>query len=126
MIDRGKKVVTAPVTVWEDCGNDAALLQTNRYLLNLISDGDPSIPGSSVIEPSFIHPSARIESSVVGPFVSVGPNAVIRRAIVQNAIIDQGATVENTILDSSIVGKDSSVSGHAASVNVGDTSVVRI
>ena len=33
MIDRGKKVVTAPVTVWEDCGNDAALLQTNRYLL---------------------------------------------------------------------------------------------
>ncbi len=79
MIDRGKKVVTAPVSVWEDCGNDAALLQTNRYLLNTVSDGDPRIEGSGVIEPSFIHPSARIESSIVGPYVSVGPNAVIKR-----------------------------------------------
>ncbi len=126
MIDHGKKVVTAPVTVWEDCGNDAALLQTNRYLLTMISDGDPTIEGSGVIEPSFIHPTAQIESSVVGPYVSVGPNAVIKRSIVQNAIIDQGATIENAMLDYSIVGKDASVSGHAVSMNVGDKSVVRI
>ena len=33
MIDRGKKVVTAPVTEWWDCGTEQALLDTNRRLL---------------------------------------------------------------------------------------------
>jgi glucose-1-phosphate thymidylyltransferase len=126
MIDRGKKVITAPVAVWEDCGNDAALLQTNRYLLQTISDGDPQLAGSGVVEPSFIHPSASIEESIVGPFASIGPGAVIRRSIVRDTIVDQGAVVENALLDNSIVGRNASVSGHAVSVNVGDSSVVRI
>lgn len=126
MIDRGKKVIAAPVTVWEDCGNDAALLQTNRYLLETISDGDPRFDGSGVVEPSFIHPTARVEESIVGPYASIGPNAIISRSIVRDTIVDQGAKVENAILDYSIVGKDAHVSGHAVSVNVGDTSVVRI
>lgn len=126
MIDRGKKVITSTVSVWEDCGNDAALLQTNRYLLQAISDGDPKIAGSGVIEPSFIHPTATIESSIVGPYASIGPDAVISRSIVRDTIVDQGAVIENAILDCSIVGKDARVSGHATSANVGDASTVRI
>lgn len=125
MIDHGKKVVTAPVSVWEDCGNDAALLQTNRYLLNTLSDGDPAIEGSGVVEPSYIHPTATIESSIVGPYASIGPGAVINRSIVRDTIVDQGARVENAILDYSIVGKDATVTGHAISVNVGESSMVR-
>ena len=125
MIDRGHKAITAPVTVWEDCGNDIALLQTNRYLLETISDGDPT-SGSGVIEPSFVHPSAMIESSIVGPYASIGPEAIIRHSIVRDTIVDQGARVEEAILEGSIVGKDASVSGHAVSVNVGDSSAVRI
>jgi glucose-1-phosphate thymidylyltransferase len=126
MIDRGHKAITAPVTVWEDCGNDIALLQTNRYLLETISDGDPRIPGSSVIEPSFIHESATIESSIVGPYASIGPNAVVQHSIVRDTIVDQGAQIQEAILEGSIVGKDAQVRGHAVSVNVGDSSAVRI
>ena len=33
MIDRGAKVVSMPVTAWEDCGNVPNLLSTNRFLL---------------------------------------------------------------------------------------------
>ena len=126
MIDRGKAVITAPVSVWEDCGNDAALLQTNRYLLETISDGDPKLEGSSVIEPSFVHPTATVEASIIGPYASIGPGAVIRRSIVRDSIIDQGAQVEEAMLGNSIVGKDARVTGRFASINVGDTSTVRI
>lgn len=126
MIDRGAKVETSPVTVWEDCGNDAALLQTNRYLLEIISDGDHPIEGSSVVEPSFIHPSAKVESSVIGPFASIGPGATVLRSIVRDSIIDQGATIDSAILNGSIVGRDARVQGHAVSVNVGDSSAVLI
>src|SRR4029453_8650069 len=31
MIDGGAKVVTAPVSEWEDCGNVEALLATNKF-----------------------------------------------------------------------------------------------
>jgi len=126
MIDRGHKTITAPVTVWEDCGNDEALLHTNRYLLQTVSDGDPRIEGSGVIEPSFVHPTATIESSLIGPFASIGPDAVIIKSIVQDSIVDRGARVEGAILGHSIVGKEAQVIGHAASINVGDTSTVRI
>lgn len=126
MIDRGKKVITAPVTVWEDCGNDSALLQTNRYLLDTISDGDPNFKGSGVIEPSFIHPTATVESSIIGPYASIGPGAVIRQSIVRDSIVDQDAQVEGAMLGNSIVGKGARVMGHFTSVNVGDTSTVRI
>jgi len=126
MIDRGKKAITAPVTVWEDCGNDIALLQTNRYLLDTISDGNPMFEGSGVIEPSFIHCSAKIEASIVGPYASVGPGAVITNSIVRDTIVDQGACVADAMIEGSIVGKDARVTGHAISVNVGDSSSVRI
>jgi glucose-1-phosphate thymidylyltransferase len=126
MIDRGKKVITSTVSVWEDCGSDAALLQTNRYLLQKISDGDPKISGSGVIEPSYIHPTAKIESSIVGPYASVGPEAEIIRSVVRDTIVDDGARIENAILDYSIVGKDARVTGHVNSLNVGDSSTVRI
>lgn len=124
MIDRGSKIITAPVSVWEDCGNDAALLHTNRYLLQTISDDDPKIPGVSVIEPSFIHPSATIEGSIIGPFASIGPNAIVKQSIVRDSIVDQGAIVQDAILGNSIVGKDARVNGHVASINVSDSSTV--
>lgn len=126
MIDRGKEVITAPVTVWEDCGNDATLLQTNRYLLESISDGDPEFAGARIIEPSFVHPTATIEASIVGPYASIGPDAVISHSIVRNSIVDQNARVSDAILDQSIVGRGAHVTGHAVSVNVGDSSSVRI
>lgn len=126
MIDRGHKAITAPVSVWEDCGNDIALLQTNRYLLDNSSDGDPKFEGSGVIEPSFIHPTAKIEASIVGPYVSVGPNAVIQNSIVRDTIVDQGACVAEAMIEGSIIGKNARVTGHAVSVNVGDSSSVRI
>lgn len=126
MIDRGHKAITAPVSVWEDCGNDIALLQTNRYLLNTISDGDPKFQGSGVIEPSFIHPSAKIEASIVGPYASIGPDAVIQNSIVRDTIVDQGARVSEAMIEGSIIGKDARVTGHAVSINVGDSSSVRI
>lgn len=82
------------------------------------------IPGVRVIEPSFIHPDATIETSIIGPFASIGPNAVIKQSIVRDSIIDQGAQVDGAMLENSIVGKNAQVRGRASSVNVSDSSTV--
>ena len=54
MIDKGAKVISAPVTLWEDCGNAQSLLSTNRILLTRDRDEERiETRGNSVI----IHPS---------------------------------------------------------------------
>src|SRR5579875_3909517 len=72
IIDRGVKLEALPVSVWEDCGKPEALLQTNRYMLDRLGHEIPTIPGSVVIPPATVDPSATIRNSVIGPFASIG------------------------------------------------------
>ncbi len=125
MIDRGHKVVTAPVSVWEDCGNIDVLLSTNRYLLDLMPPAEPR-EEALIVHPSIIADDAVIEGSVIGPYASIGAGAVIRDAIVRNAIIDDGATVERTIIENSVVGRSAVVEGKINTIHIGDNAVTRV
>lgn len=125
MIDAGKNVVPAPVTLWEDCGNAESLLNTNRILLDRMSPAGVRFTGDSVvIEPCAIDPSAVIERSIVGPYASVSAGAVIRDAIVRDSILDEGAQVESAVIEHSIAGQRAHIQGTPARMNVGDVSVV--
>ncbi|HEU4940050.1 MAG TPA: nucleotidyl transferase, partial [Candidatus Eisenbacteria bacterium] len=59
-----------------------------------------------------------------GPHASIGPGARVHRAVVRNSIISQGATVENVLLDLSVVGENAVVRGTYQRLNVGDSSEV--
>ena len=124
MIDGGAKVVTAPVTVWEDCGNIEALLNTNRYLLDRRPPAPAAREGAVIVPPSFVAASAELERAVVGPYASVGAGAVVRDAVVRDAILEDGAAVETAVVEHTVVGRKARVRGRAARLNVGDTSVV--
>jgi len=126
MIDHGGKIVPAPVTVWEDCGNADALLCTNRYLLNTGSHQPPMVQNIVIVPPVYVDPSAIVERCVLGPYASIGAGAVVHDAIVRDSIIDEGARVELAIIEGSIVGRGARVNGRAAKVNVGDTSTVAL
>jgi len=126
MIDRGAKVVPAPVTVWEDCGNVEALLSTNRYLLDRMQPAAPSLSSAVVIPPSTIDPTASVERAVIGPHASIGPGATVRDAVVRDAILEDGATVENAIVEHTIVGRAATVRGRTLKLNVGDNSTVEL
>jgi glucose-1-phosphate thymidylyltransferase len=126
MIDGGSRVVTAPVAVWEDCGNVDALLATNRYLLERMGSSGRSISGVAIVEPSVVDPTATVERAVVGPHASIGVGATVRDAVIRDAIIDQGAVVESAVIAHTIVGRYAEVRGRAARLNVGDTSVVQL
>lgn len=126
MIDAGKRVVAAPVTMWEDCGNVEALLSTNRIMLERGATGPRLVGDALIIEPCAIDPSAVIERSVVGPHVSVSAGATIRDAIVRDAIVDEGATISSVHVEHTLVGRRAEITGRALRVNVGDTSAVTL
>jgi glucose-1-phosphate thymidylyltransferase len=126
MIDAGKRVETAPVEVWEDCGNVDSLLSTNRYLLNQLPPSQRRFADAVVVEPSFVDPGATVERAVIGPHASVGSGATIRDAVIRDAIVEEGATIEATVVEHSIVGRNAEVRGRPARLNAGDTSVIEL
>jgi glucose-1-phosphate thymidylyltransferase len=124
MIDGGANVVPMPVTEWEDCGNAETLLSTNRYLLSRQITEVATRNGSSIVAPSFIAADAVLESSVVGPFASIGPGVTVRHSLVRDSIIEERALISDALLDRSIVGRRARVSGLARGLNIGDDAVV--
>ena len=73
-------------------------------------------------EPVFIAEGAVIEDSVVGPYASIGANAVLRQAIVRDSIIGDGAHVERVTLQESLIGNAATVLGSFDTLNIGDCS----
>lgn len=126
MIDSGAKVVTAPVSEWEDSGTVEALLSTNRYLLDRLPPEQVVRPGVVVLPPCAIHATAVLERAVVGPHASIGAGVVVRDAVVRDAVVEAEATVEASVIEHSIIGRKARVLGRAARVNVGDTSVTEL
>lgn len=125
MIDRGAKVVSRPVTAWEDCGNVENLLSTNRYILERMTTAAPSFATSVIVEPSIVAEDAVLEYSIVGPYASIGAGAVIRNSRVENSVLEAGSFVEDSRLDASLVGRRARVTGFSGSVNLGDDGSVQ-
>ena len=125
MIERGEKMRTFPLTGWYDCGKPETLLETNRFLLEK-SGGAATIAGSVVIGPVAIDPAAIIERSLIGPFVTIASGATIRDSIVRNSIVGRGALVERSLLDASLVGENARVEGVFQRLNVGDDSEIAL
>ncbi len=91
MLEQGLKMRVQPVEEWHDCGKPDTLLETNRYLLENGRDNSTAASQREaiiVVPPVFIDPSADIERSVIGPFVSIGPGCVIKNSMIQNSLVD--------------------------------------
>jgi glucose-1-phosphate thymidylyltransferase len=129
MLERGLKMRTQKVDVWLDAGTPEALLDTNRYLLDNGHDNSSEAKDREavvLIPPVFVHPSASIENAVIGPYVSIGSGAYIRRSILSNSILEDDAEVLDVILESSLIGRKAQITRRAAVINAGDHTVVTL
>ena len=123
LVDRGMRFTAPSATIWEDCGTPDALLDTNRYLLQQLDDR-PHHNGAVFIPPVYIDPTATVTNSLIGPYASIGADAVVDGSIIRDSIIDEGATVQTAVLERSLVGRNAVLTGNALRVNVGETSEV--
>lgn len=125
LLEQGAVVGTKPTTFWLDAGNPENILATNARLLGLGYGSKDAIDRSyaedfTVIPPVFLHETAVIERSIIGPYASIEADAVIRDSIVRNSLVDAEAQVENCILDTALVGERAHVKGQNLSLFVGD------
>lgn len=126
MIDAGERFVPYEIGGWYDCGKSETLLATNRALLDLRPQPNPTagVERSVLIPPVHVGPRCAIENAIVGPHVSLAEGVTIRDAIVRDCILADGALVEGAVLEGSIVGPEARVRGRARTLNLGDNSEV--
>lgn len=121
MVQQGQQLRTFTVEHWLDCGTPDALLATNSYLLQTRHHAQER-NGVVLKPPVYIEDSAVIENSIVGPDVSIGARAQIRRALIRDSIVNQDAQVEDAILEHSILGEAAKLRDQALHLNLGDSS----
>jgi glucose-1-phosphate thymidylyltransferase len=127
MLERGLRMRIEKVDVWLDAGTPEALLETNRYLLEKGSSNSLEVEdrnGVVVIPPVFIHPTAEVVNSIIGPFVSLGAGCHVERSILSNSILEDEAEVQDAILQSSLIGRQAHIQRRTGMINAGDQTVV--
>ncbi len=129
MLEKGLKMRTQQVDVWLDAGTPETLLETNRYLLDHGRDNSAEVsqkPGIVINPPVFVHSSAQITNSIIGPHVSIGANCQVDSSIIQNSILEDEACAKGIILEESLVGRKAAIQRRAGVVNAGDQTEVTL
>jgi len=126
MIERGAFVGTEPVSVWEDCGKPETVLHTNRYLLEHGHAHSRELEGSTIIPPVYIAETAKVESSIIGPYATVCEGVHLKGAIVRDTIIEEDSRIENALLEHSLIGRRVTIRGFSGQLNVGDDCTIEL
>jgi glucose-1-phosphate thymidylyltransferase len=123
MVQEGEKVRIAEANYWYDCGKKDSLLAANAVLLNRpeFQSTDPEkYPTCIFIPPVSIGENCEIENAIIGPDVAIGNNTKIKDAIIKNSIVGAYSELENTVLDSSLIGDDVILTMPHLNLNLGD------
>ncbi len=126
MIQKGVHFSTYKVEKWFDCGRKGILLETNAMLLSKYPSQKSFVGfgNSVIIPPVSIGENCEIKDSIIGPFVSVGDSSNIKNSIVKNSIIGTYTSLDEVILDYSVIGNDTSIKGLKQSLNIGDNTEI--
>jgi glucose-1-phosphate thymidylyltransferase len=105
MVDHGKRLFTASVGGWYDCGKVDTLLETNEHLLRSGRGLVPSAaPGVVIREPVRIEPGVVLRDSTVGPNVTIEGGSVIEGSTVAHAILGRDVVLRRARVERSVIG----------------------
>ena len=125
LLKRGLRMRIEKVETWLDSGTPESLLETNCYLLDHGHDNSDKLTPTEntvIIPPVFIHPTAQVTQSVVGPYVSIGENVTIKDCLIRESIVGPGSWLKSCRLEDSLIGHSVSLRGQTGRANLGDNS----
>jgi glucose-1-phosphate thymidylyltransferase len=107
MIDNGRRILTAEVGGWYDCGKVETVLTTNRHLLEQGRARSPAAGGGvTVAEPVYVGDGVTLERCTIGPNVSIDAGAIVRDSVLRDVIVGANARVEGATVTHTLVGDD--------------------
>jgi len=113
MVDRGRRLFTAPVGGWYDCGKVETLLETNRHLLEQGRARIPQgpCPRCTIVPPVYIEDGVTIHDATVGPNVSLEAGSYVTESTIANSVLGKNVRVVRSAVRDSLVGDDQVIEG---------------
>ena len=129
LADDGVTITTRQAGYCLDTLSNESMLHANARLLRLDYGSQDAIERSyaedfTVLPPVFLHETAVIENSVIGPFVNLEANSAVRNSVVRNSLIGTGTQITNAVLDNSLIGDDVVISGFNSTVIAADGAII--
>ncbi len=129
MLTQGAVIKAKPAIFWLDTSGPENMLEANKRLLGLGYGSEDAVERSygedfTVLPPVFIHETAVVTNTVIGPYVSIAAGATIQDAVVRNSIIDADAAITDCVLDGALIGENCQITGKGKALFVGDNSIV--
>jgi glucose-1-phosphate thymidylyltransferase len=123
MIDSGRKILTAEVGGWYDCGQLETTIETNGILLEQGAARHPHV-GDDVrlVEPVLIEEGCTLERCTIGPNVTLERGCTVRDAAVAQTIAGPGCTIERSTLTHAMLGAQVRISDFTGSGSFGANS----
>jgi len=125
MIEHGRRILTAEVGGWYDCGKLDALLETNEILLRHGHARHPELSGVTIVEPVLIADGVTVERSTIGPNVTLEPGAHVSDSTLAHTIVGRDARITRSHLAHSMLGDAVVVDGFSGTASLGDHSELR-
>ena len=126
MIEHGKRILTAEVGGWYDCGKLDTLLETNQILLEKGAARRVDFPGVTIHDPVYIEDGVHIEQSEIGPNVSIEQGSRISGSRIRNTILGRDAKLNRVHLNGSLLGNGVILDGFEGSASIGDHSELSV
>ncbi|MBY9021230.1 MAG: 2-C-methyl-D-erythritol 4-phosphate cytidylyltransferase [Candidatus Lokiarchaeota archaeon] len=114
LIDSGFKIAAVNLKKGIlDFGRPSEVLNGNRYLLERESVKKEEFQELKILSeksfiknPVYIGKNTSILKSVIGPYVSIGPNSTIESCILENCVVESDTFLKNVISENSIIGSN--------------------
>ena len=113
MVDRGRRLFTAPVGGWYDCGKVDTLLETNQHLLEQGRARIPQgpTPRCTIVPPVYIEDGVTIHDASIGPNVSIEVGSYVTESTIANSILGRNVRVVRSAVADSVIGDDQVIEG---------------
>ena len=128
MVEKGKRLLTARVGGWYDCGKVDTLLGTNHYLLEHGRALAPakSPPGCTIVPPVRIEDGVTLRGARIGPNATLEAGCTVEQGTVTNSILGRNVRVMRAAVRDSLVGDDQAIVDRKVThsvIDAGETAV---
>ena len=123
MLERGEDFGIQETNAWVDAGVPGTVISTNRFFLDRGNDNSAEAAkreGVVIIPPVYVDPSAVVERSVIGPYVSIAADCKVTNCVLQDTILDKRTTVSNLVAHETMLGADVDAAGTDRKLFLGD------
>jgi glucose-1-phosphate thymidylyltransferase len=122
MIEHGRRILTAAVSGWYDCGKLDTLLETNEILLRKGAARRRDFPGVTIHDPVLIEAGVTIERSEIGPNVTLEQGSSIRGSRLSHCMVGEECELAEVELTHSMLGNEVVVRDFRGSASLADHS----